>query len=153
MDKIDRSILALLQSDAETPIEEIARRVKLSTTPCWRRIQRLKESGAIRRTVALCDPARLGVGTTVFVNVRTNQHHPGWLARFAAAVRDIPEVIEFYRMSGETDYLLKIVVPDISGYDKVYKKLIAAVELYDVTSSFAMEEIKYSTALPTEYAG
>ena len=152
MDKTDRQILTILQRDAETPIGEIARQVKLSTTPCWRRIQKLKEAGVIRRVVALCDPARLGLGTVVFASVRTNQHSPEWLRRFAAAVRDIPEVIEFYRMSGDTDYLLKIAVADIAGYDAVYKKLIAAVDLYDVSSSFAMEEIKFTTALPVDRA-
>lgn len=153
MDAIDRRILTLLQQDAETPVAEIARRVNLSTTPCWRRIQRLKESGVIRGTVAVCDPARLGVATTVVVGVRTSQHDPRWLERFAAAVHAIPEIVEVYRMSGETDYLLKIVVPDIAGYDAVYKRLIVAVELTDVTSSFVMEEIKRSSALPVAYAG
>jgi len=152
MDAIDRRILQLLQEDASLALEELARRVNLSSTPCWRRVQKLKETGVIRKEVALLDAGKLNVGVTVFVAVRTNQHTAGWLEKFARSVRDIPEVVEFYRMSGEMDYLLRVVVPDISGYDAVYKKLIRAVELYDVTSSFAMEEIKYTTALPLDYA-
>ena len=152
MDSIDKRILQLLQDDASLPMEELARRVHLSSTPCWRRVQKLKEAGVIRKEVALLDAGKLNVGVTVFVAVRTNQHTAEWLEKFARNVRDIPEVVEFYRMSGEMDYLLRVVVPDISGYDAVYKKLICTVELYDVTSSFAMEQIKYTTALPLEYA-
>jgi len=148
MDIIDRKLLELLQEDATMPIAELAQRVNLSQTPCWKRLQRLKEAGVIRAQVALCDPRKLGVGTTVFVAVRTNQHTEAWAATFTRAVHDIPEVVEVYRMSGETDYLLRVVVSDIDDYDRVYKILIAAVPLYDVSSSFAMEQIKYSTALP-----
>ncbi|MCC7274094.1 MAG: Lrp/AsnC family transcriptional regulator [Alphaproteobacteria bacterium] len=152
MDEIDMKILALLQEDASPSNAEIAERVGLSPTPCWRRIRHLEETGVIRRRVALLDRAQLDVGVTVFVNVRTNQHNPDWLARFAAAVEKIPEVVEFYRMAGEVDYLLRIVVPDIAAYDGVYKRLISAIDLYDVSSSFAMEEIKCTTALPLAYA-
>ena len=152
MDAIDKRILQLLQEDASLPLEQLAKRVNLSPTPCWRRVQKLKEAGVVRKQVALLDAGKLNVGVTVFVAVRTNQHTAGWLEKFARSVRDIPEVVEFYRMSGEMDYLLRVVVPDISGYDAVYKRLIRAVELYDVTSSFAMEEIKYTTALPLDYA-
>ncbi|WP_115782596.1 Lrp/AsnC family transcriptional regulator [Paraburkholderia caffeinilytica] len=148
MDIIDRKLLELLQEDATMPIAELAQRVNLSQTPCWKRLQRLKETGVIRSQVALCDARKLGVGTTVFVAVRTNQHTEAWAQTFTRAVRDIPEVVEVYRMSGETDYLLRVVVSDIDDYDRVYKLLIAAVPLYDVSSSFAMEQIKYSTALP-----
>jgi Lrp/AsnC family transcriptional regulator len=142
MDIIDRKLLELLQEDATMPIAELAQRVNLSQTPCWKRLQRLKEAGVIRAQVAL------GVGTTVFVAVRTNQHTEDWAKTFTLAVQGIPEVVEVYRMSGETDYLLRVVVSDIDDYDRVYKQLIAAVPLYDVSSSFAMEQIKYSTALP-----
>jgi len=152
MDSIDKRILQLLQEDSTLPLEQLARKVNLSSTPCWRRVQKLKEAGIIRKEVALLDAGKLNVGVTVFVAVRTNQHTASWLEKFARSVRDIPEVVEFYRMSGEMDYLLRIVVPDIKGYDAVYKQLIRAVELYDVTSSFAMEEIKYTTALPLDYA-
>jgi len=148
MDKIDRQILSILQSDATVPVAEIAERVHLSQTPCWKRIQKLKDAGIIRKQVALCDPQKLGYGTTVFVAIRTNQHNDAWLRKFAAAMQAIPEIVEAYRMSGEVDYLLRVVVADIRGYDEVYKRLIKAVELVDVSSSFAMEQIKFSTAIP-----
>ena len=148
MDKIDRQILAILQGDASVPISEIGERVHLSQTPCWKRIQKLKDEGVIRKQVVLCDPQKLGYGTTVFVAIRTNQHNEPWLRKFAAAVQGIPEIVEVYRMSGDVDYLLRVVVPDIRGYDEVYKRLIKAVELVDVSSSFAMEQIKFSTAIP-----
>jgi Lrp/AsnC family transcriptional regulator len=151
VDAIDRQILAILQQDADTPLAAIAERVHLSHTPCWRRIQKLRAAGVIRRNVALCDPKALNVGVTVFVSVRTSQHSQAWLARFASGVAAIPEVVELYRMSGEVDYLLRVVVPDIAGYDAVYKKLIRVAELMDVSSSFAMEQIKYTTALPLDY--
>ena len=115
-------------------------------------MQKLKDDGVIRRHVALCDPHKLNVGVTVFVMVRTSQHNPAWLERFASGVSQIAEVVEFYRMSGEIDYMLRVVVPDIQGYDRVYKKLIGIAELADVSSSFAMEQIKYTTALPLDYA-
>ena len=148
MDKIDRQILSILQGDAGVPISEIAERVHLSQTPCWKRIQKLKDEGVIRKQVVLCDPQKLGYGTTVFVAIRTSQHTEAWLRKFAAAVQGIPEIVEVYRMSGEVDYLLRVVVADIRGYDEVYKRLIKAVELVDVSSSLAMEQIKFSTAIP-----
>jgi Lrp/AsnC family transcriptional regulator len=152
MDAIDRHILTLLQQDADIPLAEVAARVHLSMTPCWRRIQKLRAAGVIKRQVALCDAEKLNVGVTVFVFIRTNQHTPSWLRSFAKAVSNIPEVVEIYRMSGDIDYLLRVVVPDIAGYDGVYKKLIKDVELYDVSSSFAMEQLKFTTALPVDYA-
>lgn len=152
IDEIDRKILAILQADATVPVAAIAERVGLSATPCWRRIQKLEEAGVIRARVAVLDPDKLRVGVTVFVSVRTNQHDLGWLEKFAQAVHDFPEVVEFYRMSGDVDYLLRIVVPDIAAYDAVYKRLIARVPLADVSSAFAMERIKYTTALPLTYA-
>jgi Lrp/AsnC family transcriptional regulator len=152
IDATDRRILALLQEDASMPISDIAARVHLSVTACWKRVRNLEESGIIRRRVALLDAARLNVGVTVFVAVKTSQHNAAWLERFARAVSEIPEVVEFYRMSGEVDYLLRVVVPDIAGYDAVYKRLIRSVEMFDVSSSFAMEQIKYTTALPLDYA-
>lgn len=153
MDSIDRKILELLQADAEMPVASIAERVHLSPTPCWRRIQKLRTAGVIRKHVALCDPGKLRVGVTVFVSIRTNQHTQAWLEKFAKGVKEIPEVVEMYRMSGDVDYLLRVVVPDIAGYDAVYKKLIRIADLYDVSSSFAMEQMKYTTALPLNYAG
>ncbi len=152
MDAIDRKILGALQEDAGRAVAEIAEQVGLSPSPCWRRIQKLEADGVIRGRVALLDPEKLNVGVTVFMAVRTDRHELGWLETFAAAVADIPEIVEFYRMSGEVDYLLKVVAPDIAGFDAVYKKLIARVPLSDVTSSFAMERIKETTALPLDYA-
>ena len=148
MDDIDRQILAVLQEDATLPVSEVAARVGLSSTPCWKRIQKLKDDGVILKQVVLCDPEKLGLGTTVFVEISTNQHNDDWLDKFAQAVQGIPEIVDVYRMSGDIDYLLRVVVPDIQGYDAVYKRLIHACELHDVSSSFAMERIKSSTALP-----
>ncbi len=152
MDAIDCKILAFLQNDSTTPVAEIAANVGLSTTPCWRRIQKLEEAGVIRRRVALLDAGKLNVGVTVFVAVKTARHDVDWLDRFAAAIAALPEVVEFYRMSGETDYLLKVVVPDVAAYDAVYRRLIETVAFSDVSSSFAMEQIKYTTVLPLAYA-
>ena len=147
-DKIDLQILALLQQDASLAVGAIAEKVRLSVTPCWRRIQRLEAEGVIRKRVALLDAGKLNVGVTVFVAVKTSRHNQEWFEKFHAAVMKLPEVVEFYRMSGDMDYLLRVVVSDIAGYDAVYKKLIKTADLSDVTSSFAMEQIKYTTALP-----
>jgi Lrp/AsnC family transcriptional regulator len=152
MDRYDHAILDLLQRDATLNLSEIADKIKLSPTPTWRRIQRLEEAGIIRRRVALLDPVQLNVGVTVYVSIRTSQHNQEWFKRFNAAIASIPEVMEFYRMSGEVDYLLKVVVPDIAGYDAVYKKMISRIDLTDVSSSFAMEQLKYTTELPLEHA-
>lgn len=152
LDATDLRILALLQEDATLTVAEVADKVNLSPTPCWRRIQRLEKDGVIRKRVTLLDATRLNAGVTVFVSVKTNQHSAAWLERFARAVAAIPEIVEFYRMSGEVDYLLRVVVPDIAGYDAVYKKLIRTAELSDVSSSFAMEQLKYTTSLPLHYA-
>ena len=152
MDRIDKKLLSLLQEDADRPLAELAEAVHLTPTPCWKRIQKLQQLGVIRKKVVLCDPAKLNLGLTAFVAVRTTQHNEQWLRKFAAAVQSIPEIVEAYRMSGEIDYMLRIVVSDIQGYDTVYRKLIRAVELFDVSSSFAMERIKYSTALPVDFA-
>ena len=152
MNATDRKIVALLQQDASRSLADVAESVHLSPAACWRRVQKLKEEGVIRRQVVLCDAQKLNVGVTVFVMIRTNQHNPAWLERFAHGVSQIPEVVEFYRMSGEIDYMLRVVVPDIQGYDRVYKKLIEIADLADVSSTFAMEQIKYTTALPLDYA-
>ena len=151
LDSLDLKILELLQQDAEQQVAQIAAQVGLSTTPCWRRIQRLKEAGVITRQVALLDAHKINVGVTVFVSVRTSIHSQEWFERFRATIQAIPEVVEFYRMSGDVDYLLRVVVPDIAAYDAVYKRLIAGTELHDVSSSFAMEELKLTTALPLSY--
>jgi len=153
MDTFDRKILAILQQDSSLSVAEVAERVGLSATPCWRRIRNLQDAGVIEREAAILNPDKLNVGVTVFVNIRTTQHNIDWFERFAGVVAKIDEVVEFYRMSGDVDYLLRIVVPDIAAYDKVYKRLIAEIELSDVTSSFAMERIKHTTALPLNYIG
>ena len=144
---MDLKILALLQEDATMPIAEIGKTVGLSTTPCWRRIQKLDEAGVIRARVAILDPEKVNAAVTVFVSIRTEQHSLGWLERFKNAISDLPEVAEIYRMSGEIDYLMRVVVPDIAAYDAFYKKLISRIEITKVSSSFAMEQMKYTTAL------
>ena len=151
MDKLDAKILELLQADGGLSAAEIADRIGLSKAPCWRRIQKLQDEGIIRGTVALLDARALNVGTTVFVTLKTGNHSEAWFERFARAVRDIPEVTEIHRMSGDVDYLIRIVVPDIDAYDVVYKRLISAVEFQDVSASFALETIKSTTALPLCY--
>jgi len=151
MDDIDIQILDCLQNDATLAVSEIAKRVGLSTSPCWNRIQRLEAAGVIRARVGLLDATALNVGVTAFVSIRTSNHNAAWFQNFAAAVSSAPEVVEFYRMSGDVDYLLRVVVPDIRAYDEFYKRLIEKVDLQDVSSSFAMEEIKYTTALPLDY--
>ncbi len=152
MDAIDKKILALLQEDATLPVAEIGARVGLSSTPCWRRIQKLESDGVIKQRVALLSPDKMNVGVTVFIAVKTNKHSSVWLEQFKSAVADIPEIVALYRMSGEIDYLLSLVVPDIAAYDAVYKTLIERVEIADVTSMFAMETIKHTTVLPVHYA-
>jgi Lrp/AsnC family transcriptional regulator len=148
MDAIDRKILAVLQEDASLSVAEIGNRVGLSSTPCWKRIQRLEGEGVIQRRVALVDQDKIGLGVTVFVSIETGDHSQAWLANFAQVVGAMPEVMEFYRMAGDVDYMLRVVVPDIAGYDAFYKRLIAAVPLKNVTSRFAMEKIKSTTVLP-----
>ena len=152
LDAMDIKILRILQEDATLPVAEIGKAVGLSTTPCWRRIQKLEEAGYIQKRVALLDPKKVGAGVTVFVFISTSQHTLEWLERFHAVIVDFPEVVEFYRMSGEIDYLLRVVVPDIDAYDRFYKKLISKIELSNVSSAFAMEQIKFMTALPLDYA-
>lgn len=151
MDDIDRKILRSLQEDGSRSLAELAEIAGLSPTPCWRRVQNLEKAGVIKGRVALLDADKLNVGTTVFVRIKTSQHNYEWLEQFARAVSEIDEVVEFYRMSGDIDYLLRVVVPDIAGYDEVYKRLIKAADLADVSSSFAMEKIKSTTALPLSY--
>jgi len=152
LDAMDIKILRILQEDATLPVAEIGKAVGLSTTPCWRRIQKLEEAGYIQKRVALLDPKKVGAGVTVFVFISTSQHTLEWLERFHAVIVDFPEVVGFYRMSGEIDYLLRVVVPDIDAYDRFYKKLISKIELSNVSSAFAMEQIKFTTALPLDYA-
>ncbi len=151
MDRTDRMILSILQEDATLPVAEIGRRVGLSTTPCWRRIQKMEEDGVIKARVAVLDPAKVNAKVSVFVSITTNQHNEDWLTRFSRIIAEFPEVVEFYRMSGQIDYLLKVVVPDIEAYDAFYKKLVSKMDITDVSSAFAMQVIKNETALPLSY--
>jgi Lrp/AsnC family transcriptional regulator len=151
MDSKDRRILELLQENALLTAAEIAERVGLSTTPCWRRIQRLEEQGYVKRRVALLDRQKMNVGVCAFVAVRTNHHSKEWLEKFRRAISTVPEIVEAHRLSGEVDYLLRIVVPNIAGYDAVYKRLIEVVEFSDVAASFSMEELKFTTAIPVNH--
>ena len=152
MDRIDRKILEHIQADSTLSVADIAEKVGLSSTPCWRRIQKLERSGVIRKRVALLDRASLNLGVDVFVAIRTNQHNKKWLDAFARTVTEFSEVVEFYRMSGEVDYLIRVVVPDIAAYDDFYRRLIERIDIAEVSSTFAMERIKYTTALPLTYA-
>jgi Lrp/AsnC family transcriptional regulator len=148
VDQTDLKILTILQEDASLPVAEIANRVNLSQTPCWRRIQRLEAAGVIQRKVALLDPNAVGLGLTIFVEVEAADHSPDWLERFAKVVAEMPEVMEVYRMAGDIDYLLRIAVSSMAQYDDIYRRLIAAVPLKNVTSRFAMERVKSTTAYP-----
>lgn len=151
LDEIDREIVRLLQDDATLTARELADHVGLTPTPCWRRVQILEREGVITKRVALVDPVVIGLGVTVMVHVRTNDHSAAWLERFCVAIDELPEVIEAYRTSGEIDYTLKVVVPSIAAFDDFYKRLIGKVDLYDVRSVFVMEEMKRTTALPLSF--
>ncbi|UYO49078.1 Lrp/AsnC family transcriptional regulator [Rhodopseudomonas palustris] len=148
LDAIDRKILTVLQQDASLSVAEIGDRVGLSSTPCWKRIQRLEADGVIIKRVALVDQDKIGLGLSVFVSIESGDHSDAWLKTFADAISAMPEVIEFYRMAGDVDYMLRVVVADMRAYDQFYKKLIGTVPLKNVTSRFAMEKIKSVTALP-----
>ncbi len=148
MDHTDIKILALLQEDASLTVAQIAEQVNLSQTPCWRRIQKLEEAGIIRKRVALLDPDSIGLGLTIFVEIETGDHSAEWIERFAAAVAGMAEVMEVYRMAGDVDYLLRISVGNMEAYDTFYRKLIEQVPLKNVTSRFAMERVKATTAFP-----
>lgn len=148
MDEIDRKLLALLQADATVPMANLADQVGLSATPVWKRIQKMEQAGVITRRVALLEPDLVGVGLIVFVAIEALEHTPEWMAAFAAAMSSMPEVMDAYRMAGEVDYMLRVAVPDMAEFDRFYKRLIAAVPLKNVTSRFAMERLKQTTAYP-----
>lgn len=148
MDRTDRKILAILQEDASISVAEIAARVNLSQTPCWRRIQKLEEAGVIQRRVALVDPEKLGLDLTIFVEIETGDHSSEWLDDFARSLSEMPEVMDVYRMAGNVDYLLRISARNMAAYDQFYQKLISTVALKNVTSRFAMERVKFTTAYP-----
>ncbi|MFB1034137.1 MAG: Lrp/AsnC family transcriptional regulator [Sinobacterium sp.] len=149
MDSQDRSLLSLMQKDAALSVGDLADRVGISKSACWRRIQKLESSGIIKERVAILDQEKIGLPLTVYISVRTNQHNDKWAAKFQQATQEVAGVLEAYRMSGDLDYLIKAVVEDMPGYDRLYKKLIKA-DLFDVSSSFVMETIKQTTQLPLD---
>lgn len=151
MDEIDKKIVQLLQANASIPVREIADEVGLTSTPCWRRIQALEKAGVITRRVALVDPQSVNLALTALVLIRTNEHNAEWTDRFLRTVERFDEVVEAYRTSGELDYLLKVVVPNMDAYDQFYLRLIEYIDLYDVRSTFVMEQMKHTTALPLQY--
>ncbi len=148
LDRTDRAILSALQEDGTLSVAQLSEKVGLSTTPCWKRVKSMEESGLIEKRVAIVNREQAGLPVTVFVSLRTNRHDEAWLREFAAAVAAMPEVQEFHRMSGDVDYLLKVVAADIAGYDRFYKRLIQNAQLAGVSSAFSMEQIKSTTALP-----
>jgi Lrp/AsnC family transcriptional regulator len=148
LDELDCKILATLQVNSSLSMQEVADRVGLSSTPCRRRIQKLESSGYIKRRVALLNAEKLNLGVSVFIAVKTNQHNAEWVQRFRKIVVSFPEVVDFYRLSGDVDYLIRAVVSDIRAYDDLYQRLIAKIDLHDVSSMFTMEQIKSTTELP-----
>jgi len=150
MDDIDRALLDILQQDATLSIAQMAERVGLSATPCWKRIQKLEAQGVITRRVAVVDPERVGVGLSVLVSIEAGEHTPAWLRRFSDGIAAMAEVMEVYRMAGDVDYILRVAVADMAEYDGFYKRLIAVAPMKNVTSRFAMERIKHTTAYPLQ---
>lgn len=148
MDEIDRKLLGLLQDDATLSMAQLADKVGLSATPVWKRVQKMEQAGTITRRVALLEPQHVGVGLIVYVAIEAHEHTPDWMARFAAALDAMPEVMEAHRMAGEVDYMLRVAVADMAAFDGFYKRLIGAVPLKNVTSRFAMERLKHTTAYP-----
>ena len=151
MDHIDKKILSLLQTNADIPVAELSKKVNLSSTPCWLRINKLYKQGYIKKKVAVIDRSKINLSTVAFVQIRTSQHNMIWSKKFIEGVKEMDEVVEFYRLSGTTDYLLKVLVPSIDKFDEFYKKLTDKVELSDVTTSFSMEELKQTSILPLSY--
>jgi len=151
MDDIDKKILSLLQNNADIPVAELSKKVNLSSTPCWLRINKLYKQGYIKKKVAVIDRAKINLSTVALVQIRTSQHNMTWSKKFIEGVKEMDEVVEFYRLSGTTDYLLKVLVPSIDKFDEFYKKLTDKIDLSDVTTSFAMEEIKQTSNLPLNY--
>jgi len=151
MDDIDKKILSLLQVNADIPVAELSKKVNLSSTPCWLRINKLYKQGYIKKKVAVIDRAKINLSTVAFVQIRTSQHNMTWAKKFIEGVKEMDEVVEFYRLSGTTDYLLKVLVPSIDKFDEFYKKLTDKVDLSDVTTSFSMEELKQTSNLPLSY--
>jgi len=151
MDDIDKKILSLLQINADIPVAELSKKVKLSSPPCWLRINKLYKQGYIKKKVAVIDRTKINLSTVAFVQIRTSQHYMTWSKKFIEGVKEMDEVVEFYRLSGAADYLLKVLVPSIDKFDEFYKKLTDKVDLSDVTTSFSMEELKQTSNLPLHY--
>ena len=151
MNDIDKKILSLLQINADIPVAELSKKVNLSSTPCWLRINKLYKQGYIKKKVAVIDRAKINLSTVAFVQIRTSQHNMNWSKKFIEGVKEMDEVVEFYRLSGTTDYLLKVLVPSIDKFDEFYKKLTNKIDLSDVTTSFSMEELKQTSNLPLHY--
>ena len=151
MNDIDKKILSLLQINADIPIAELSKKVNLSSTPCWLRINKLYKQGYIKKKVVVIDRVKINLSTVAFVQIRTSQHNMAWSKKFIEGVKEMDEVVEFYRLSGTTDYLLKVLVPSIDKFDEFYKKLTDKIDLSDVTTSFAMEELKQTSNLPLNY--
>ena len=148
IDQIDKKMLQILQKDAGISLQSLAKKVDLSTTPCWKRLRKLEEKGVVKKRVVLVDPVKVGCNVMIFVSIKVGHHDPKWQENFHKIMHSMPEVIEMYRMSGELDYMLRVALPNINSYDNFYKKLISQVDLADVRSSFAIENIKYSTQIP-----
>ena len=151
MDRKDKAILEALQEDATLTVAELADRIGLSKSACWRRVQLLEEQGIIGARVTLLEQEKLGLLLTVYSAIRTHEHTAEWFEQFLKMVSAMPNVMEVHRLSGDIDYLIRAVVPDMRSYDEMYKQMIASVDLYDVSSSFSMEQIKYTTALPLDH--
>ncbi len=151
MNEIDKKILSILQDNADIPIAELSKKVNLSATPCWARINKLYKQGYIKKKVAVVDRLKINLSVIAFVQIRTSQHSMNWSKRFIKAVTEMEEVVEFYRLSGTVDYIFKVLVPSIEKYNEFYKKLTDKIDFSEVTSSFSMEEIKYTSNLPLNY--
>ena len=151
MNEIDKKILSILQANADIPIAALSKKVNLSATPCWARINKLYKQGYIKKKVAIVDRFKINLPVVAFVQVRTNQHNMLWSKQFIKAVKEMEEVVEFYRLSGTVDYIFKVLVPSIEKYNEFYKKLTDKVDFSEVTSSFSMEEIKYTNSLTLNY--
>ncbi|MFC1234187.1 Lrp/AsnC family transcriptional regulator [Vibrio sp. F74] len=149
LDKTDRKLLSMLQVDSTLSLNALAEAVNLTTTPCWKRLKKLEDNGVISKRVALLNPEKLGLLFTAFVLIKTSNHSHEWYSHFVETVTPFPEVMEFYRMAGEYDYMMKVQVEDMKCFDLFYKRMVNSVEgISNVTSTFAMEPLKYTTALP-----
>jgi Lrp/AsnC family transcriptional regulator len=149
VDKIDKQILYLLQNDASLSLQQISEQLNLTSTPCWNRIKRLENTGVIKQRVALVNAQKIGLDLIAFVQIKTQQHSEDWFQQFVLQIKGFAQVMEFYRMAGEYDYMMKVIVADMHSYDQFYKMLVNNVSgLTDVNSSFAMEQLKYTTELP-----